>query len=243
MEKFIKEYNLRTYECDKSGYLRVVTLFNILQDIADSHASDLGLGMEFCLANGLAWVGANYHVKINRMPKLHEQIKIVTWPSEEKKLGAIRDFAVYDISGELIITATSQWILIDFARKRPVSLKEKLPQYTVVNEHSMVSDFEKLPELLRTDNETNFAVRFDDIDINMHVNNALYPLWATEGLDHSFRDEYLPSEIEISFKKEGHLGETIKVSSQVDDLLTMHSIISLTDNRELSRVRIKWIRK
>ena len=76
MEKFVKEYNLRTYECDKNGYIRIVTLFNILQDMADSHASDLGLGMEYCLSKGFAWVGANYHVKINRMPKTHEYIKI-----------------------------------------------------------------------------------------------------------------------------------------------------------------------
>ena len=33
--KYTKEYNIRTYECDKNGYLRIVTLFNILQDIAD----------------------------------------------------------------------------------------------------------------------------------------------------------------------------------------------------------------
>ena len=75
MEKYVKEYNLRTYECDKNGYLRIVSLFNLLQDMADSHAADLGLGMEFCLSNGLAWVGANYHIKINRMPKIHENIK------------------------------------------------------------------------------------------------------------------------------------------------------------------------
>ncbi len=243
MEKYVKDYNLRTYECDKNGYLRVVTLFNIFQDMADSHASDLGLGMEFCLSNGLAWVGANYHIKIYRMPKIHENIKIITWPSEERKLGAIRDFAVYDSNNNLIICATSQWILIDFARKRPVSLKEKLPQYTVINEHSLVSNFEKLAEPTRNDFEKTFSVRFDDIDINMHVNNALYPLWATEALCHTFRNEHLLSEIEISFKKEGLLDENIRVISQIEDMQTLHSIKSLNDNRELSRVRIKWIKR
>ena len=240
MDKYIKQYTLRTYECDKNGYLRIVTLFNILQDMADSHAADLGLGMEFCLSNGLAWVGANYHIKISRMPKIHEDITIVTWPSEERKLGAIRDFAIYDTNQNLIICATSQWILIDFVRKRPVALKDKLPQYNVINEHSLVSDFEKLPEITRTDFAKTFSVRFDDIDINMHVNNSLYPLWATEALEHTFRDNHLPCEIEVSFKKEGHLGEDINVISEVEDFQTLHSIKSLNDNRELARLRIKW---
>ena len=242
MEKYVKDYNLRTYECDKNGYLRIVTLLNILQDMADSHAANLGLGMEFCLSNGLAWVGANYHIKISRMPKIHEDIRLVTWPSEERKLGAIRDFAVYDSNNDLIICATSQWILIDFARKRPVALKDKLPQYKVVNEHSLVSDFEKLPEPETMDFCKTFSVRFDDIDINMHVNNALYPLWATEGLPHDFRENHLPQEIEISFKKEGHLGEDVEVVSQLSDNLSVHSIKALSDNRELSRIRIKWLK-
>lgn len=240
MEKYVKEYNLRTYECDKNGYLRIVTLFNILQDIADSHATDLGLGMEYCLEKGFAWVGANYHVKINRMPKTHEYIKILSWPSEQRKIGAIRDFAVYDSQDNMIISASSQWILIDFARKRPVALKDNLPEYTIVNEHSLVSDFEKLPEPARADFEKTFSIRYDDIDINMHVNNSLYPLWASETLDHAFRDEYIPSEIEVTFKKEGHLGEDVHIISQVDELQTLHSIKSLNDNRELSSVRIKW---
>ena len=242
MEKYVKEYNLRTYECDKKGYLRIVTLFNILQDIADSHATDLGLGMEYCLEKGFAWVGANYHVKINRMPKTHEHIKILSWPSEQRKIGAIRDFAVYDSQDNMIISASSQWILIDFARKRPVALKDNLPEYTIVNEHSLVSDFEKLPEPERVDFEKTFSIRYDDIDINMHVNNSLYPLWASETLDYGFRDEHIPSEIEVSFKKEGHLGEDVNIVSQVDELQTLHSIKSLNDNRELSSVRIKWVK-
>lgn len=240
MEKYTKMYTLRTYECDRNGYLRIVSLFNLLQDMADSHAADLGLGMEFCLSNGLAWVGANYHVKISRMPKIHEKIKIVTWPSEEKKLGAIRDFAVYDEKNNLIMVASSQWILIDFIRKRPVALKDKLPQYKVVNEHSLVSNFEKLPEIEKTDYEKTFSVRFDDIDINMHVNNSLYPLWAIETLEYGFRDQYLPNEIEIIFKKDSHLGENINVKSQINETQTLHSINSVTDYRELSRIRIKW---
>lgn len=243
MEKYVKEYNLRTYECDKNGYLRIVTLFNILQDMADSHATELGLGMEYCLSKGLAWVGANYHVKINRMPQTHEHIKIITWPSEQRKLGAIRDFAVYDDQDNMIINATSQWILIDFIRKRPIALKDNLPEYTVINEHSLVSNFEKLPQPERVDIEKTFSIRFDDIDINMHVNNSLYPLWATETLEYAFRDEYLPSEIEISFKKEGHLGEKVNIISQKDDKQTLHSIKSLTNNRELSSLRIKWIKR
>ena len=94
--KFIREYKLRSYECDRNGTLRIVALMNIFQDVADSHASLLGIGIEHCLQHGLAWVGSNYHIKIERMPAWHEQITVCTWPSAEKKISAIRDFEVRD---------------------------------------------------------------------------------------------------------------------------------------------------
>ncbi len=240
MKKWEKEYQIRTYECDKNSNLRVLTLMNILQDMADSHASDLGLGLEFCLKNGFAWVGSNYHIQISRLPMLHETIRVETWPSAEKKLGAVRDFVVYDAKGNIIITASSQWILIDFIRKRPISLKDHLPEYTVIPERALETDFPKLPEPERIDCSRTFSVRFDDIDINRHVNNAVYPLWATECVDHEFRDSHFPAEIEIAFKKECRLGEDVGIASQIDDLISNHSVKALSDGRELARLRIKW---
>lgn len=240
MEKFSKEYNIRTYECDKNSHLRILTLMNILQDMADSHATDLNLGLEFCLANGLAWVGSNYQVRIKRLPGLHETIKVVTWPAEEKKIGAVRDFIVYDEAGEVIIVASSQWILIDFARRRPVSLRAHLPEYTVIAERSLPTTFEKLPEPERVDMVKTFAVRFDDIDINNHVNNAVYPLWATEAVPMALRETHFPAEIEIAFKKEGHLGEDVEIATQIDGIVTLHVIKALSDDRELARLRINW---
>lgn len=145
--KHEKEYVIRSYECNKNSVLRIVTLLNIFQDIADEHASKMELGLEYCLSRGLAWVGSNYHIKINRLPKIHEQIKIITWPSEEKKLGAIRDFHVINTSGEDLIRASSQWILINFEKKRPVCLRDNLPEYSAIEERALPTDFPRLPDL------------------------------------------------------------------------------------------------
>lgn len=73
--KIEKEYLIRTYECDRNENLRLLTLMNIFQDVADSHASAMGLGLEYCLSKGFAWVGSNYHLQIARLPKMHEKSK------------------------------------------------------------------------------------------------------------------------------------------------------------------------
>lgn len=240
IDKMVLTYHVKSYECDRNGTLRLLTLMNIFQDAADSHASNLGLGMEYCLQHELAWVGSNYHIKITRMPKLHEKITVSSWPAVEKKLGAIREFVIKDEDGEKIITASSQWVLIDFIKKRPVSLRDNLPFYNVIEERALVSDFTRIAELQRSDVEAEFKVRYDDIDINHHVNNAVYPLWASESVGDEFRLHHSPSEIEIAFKKEGLYGETVIVNTQIDNQQSLHSIKSTFDNRELAKVKILW---
>ena len=238
--KIEKEYSIRTYECDKNENLRLLTLMNILQDVADSHASAMGLGLEYCLSKGFAWVGSNYHLQISRLPKIHEKIRVRSWPAVEKKLGAIREFEILAENGESIIKASSQWILIDATRRRPIALRENLPMYKVIEERIIDTDFPKILELQRVDKIADFFIRFDDIDLNNHVNNAVYPLWASEAVDSNFRSEHTPSEIEIAFKKEGLYGETIRVETQSDNLTTSHSIKAINDGRELARIRINW---
>ena len=87
----------------------------------------------------------------------------------------------------------------------------------------------------------NFFIRFDDINLNNHVNNAVYPLWASEAVGIDFRAAHTPAEIEVAFKKEGLYGEDIRVETEFDNLTTIHRIKATGDGRELARVRICWI--
>ena len=242
MKKFEKEFQIRSYECDKDGFLRILTLMNILQDAADSSATLLGFGFDFCIQNKLAWVGTNYHILINRLPLVHEKIKIITWPSGENKFMALRDFIITDESGAEIIKATSQWVLIDAVRKRPISLKQYLPDYMYIDERILGTEFSKLSDVNNISFEKEFESRFDDIDLNHHVNNGIYPLWASEALPKDFHEQHLPSEIEISYKKECLAGQKVSVKTQIDCLQTLHAVSTL-DGLDLARVRILWHQK
>lgn len=240
LKKFEREYPIRSYECDKNGHLRLITLMNIFQDMADSHANVMGLGYDYCKTKGLAWVGSNYHIKIERMPKWHETIKIITWPCMEKKLGAVRDFLVIDEKGEVIVRAASQWILINFEKKRPVAIRENLPHYQTIDDRAIDADFEKIEDIHNIDKSIEFKVRFDDIDVNKHINNAVYSLWATEAVDDEFRDKHSIKELEIAFKKEGYFGEQITVLTEMKEDTSIHSVKALGDDRELAKVKIIW---
>lgn len=240
VSKFKQEYIVKSYETDCHGFLRLLTLMNLLQDMAVTHADILGFGFEECRKRGVLWVGANYVLNIARWPQMNEKITIETWPSEEKMWGAIRDFAVKDEYGEVVIKASSLWVLVDTQRRRPVQLRKHFPDYEPIAEHALVTDFPKIPMVENVSMQNLFKVRFDDIDVNHHVNNAVFLLWASESLENEFRSSHYPSEIEIQFKKEVLYGSTIVVKTERHENESIHLISESQENSELAYCRIKW---
>ena len=147
---------------------------------------------------------------------------------------------MWSASGERIIRACSQWIVIDFASRRPMHLNDCLPEYEPIREKVILEDrFPKLPATERDDYTERFLVRYDDIDRNDHVNNAIYSLWASESLEPQYRIEHVPAGLIINFRKEGLFGEKILVHTQMDADTSLHSI-KAEDGRELARVQFTW---
>lgn len=240
LRKYKKEYVLKSYEADAHGFLRITTLMNILQDAADGSAMELGFGFENCWQKGVSWVGSNYLIEINRLPKIHEKFVVETWPAEAKLWGAIRDFVIYDETGAVLMKASSQWVLVDIIRKRPVPLEKYFSEYKAIKERAINVEFARATSFENPQTEHMMKVRFDDIDINNHVNNAVYPLWASESVGKEWRENHTPGRIEIWFKKEAVYGQSVKILTKFENNRSIHSITDEEEN-ELARCEIDWI--
>ena len=241
VRKQVHTYTVKSFECDRKDTLRLLTLLNLFQDIADDSANEIGIGYDYLRTVGKAWILIAMNVEIDRMPHLQEEITLKSWPSDMSALYTEREFEVWSADGQRIIRACSQWIVIDFESRRPVHLKEWLPEYEPIHEKVILEGrFPKLPAVERDDYTEQFLVRYDDIDRNNHVNNAIYPLWASESLQPEFRIEREPARIDINFKKEGLFGEKIKVHTQMEGETSLHSIQAMDDGRELARIRFSW---
>jgi medium-chain acyl-[acyl-carrier-protein] hydrolase len=241
IRKLVHKYVVKSFECDRKDTLRLLTLLNLFQDLADDSANEIGIGYDYLRTVGKAWVLIAMNVEIDRMPHLQEEITIKSWPSDTSALYTEREFEVWSASGERIIRACSQWIVIDFASRRPVHLNEWLPLYEPIREKVITEGrFPKLLAVERDDYSERFLVRYDDIDRNNHVNNAIYSLWASESLVPEYRLEHEPARLDINFKKEGLFGEKILVHTQMDANTSLHSIQSAEDGRELARVKFLW---
>ncbi|MCL2737482.1 MAG: thioesterase [Alphaproteobacteria bacterium] len=225
MQKYIVKKTLRTYKMDRHGLLRPVMLMNELQGVADSHAEVLGRGRTYCVDTGRAWVVTHYLVDIVQMPGENQEIEIYTWPSAADALRAARDFEIKDAAtGDVMVRATSQWVMIDINTRRPVRIDEVLADWGTLDERVIDRPFEKFPEFEPALTWVAHP-RFDDLDLNQHINNAVYATWAAESLGFEFRDGHKLYRLDINFKKEIPAGvRTIDVESRIDGMVSRHMI-------------------
>lgn len=240
MEKYRKSYVISSFEVDGQKKLRVHSLFNLFQDIADEHAEQIGVGYSFCAQNGLGWVGGAYHLKINRWPVWGERVTIETWPSGTTAACAIRDFKMTTDSGEVLLVATSQWVLIDITRLRPLPIAKHLPHYELVDDKALESDFAKIEVPEEAETLVIFPVHADDIDLNHHVNNALYPTWALDGVDETFGATHDLAEVRISFRRPARLGDTVALRTRWQDMIQTAVLTNADGSVEFARVALIW---
>lgn len=220
---------LQAYQCDRYGYVRPLILMNELQGMGDTHAEALGCGRTFLLENNLAWVVTHYLVDIIEVPREGEELSFITWPSCQDTLRAVRDFEIRGADGRLMVRATSQWILIDMAARRPVRFDQHLAICQATDERAWERTFEKFPDF-DADKTHVMKCRFDDIDVNQHINNAVYAVWATESVGYAFRNTHHLRGIELNFKKEIKPDTPeVLVDVKIDGLTSYHKIRDLDD--------------
>lgn len=241
MEKFQNKYRLRSAECDAKNQMRLRSLFNLFQDMADLHAEKFGFGYRFCLQNHMTWVGTGYHVKINKLPQRDEEFIIQTWHAGSELMTARRDFKILDLNGNVLVSAYSNWALIDLNKKRPVIVQKFLSDETLVLEKVIDANFKKviLPDCMGQGHL--LQIRRDDIDINQHVNNAVYPMWIFDGLTEEFLKGHRLEELKIQFKTGALYENEVAIFSKIEDNQTHHLIASPTKEVEYASIEANWV--
>src|SRR5512133_1850997 len=240
-----ESFAVHTYEVDAFGALAVPALSGYLSEVAGLHAAELGVGLDALMARGLTWVLVRQRIE-NPVPVvLGDTIEIETWPSGIDRLAAVREFVVRR-GAEEVARATTEWLVLDLATRKPVRpaevLDARFPRETRAPAVPLSPG--KLPDLRAWDFQKRFHVRYSDIDVNLHVTNTSYVAWATEALP---RDLWLSSRlatVEVHFIAETHHGAAIlsRLAATGDGAFA-HAIVREEDGKELARLVTSWVRR
>jgi len=240
----IKEFEVHGYETDVDGKAQPLALLNYLQDSAGEHASRLGFGFHDLTAKGMIWVLSRYHVKFLSYPGWGTRVQVTTWPSGHQGIFALRDFEMADAEGRTLAVATSSWIMLNLRAKQPVRIEEHLSERVVLPQRAVDDPFPPLPACDGAERERDFPVLFKDLDLNRHVNHAVYIQWALETVPPEILKTKRPVQIEVAYKAEAFHGDTIisklRAESTDSGLSCVHGIFNQESGAELTRLRTRW---
>ena len=120
------------------------------------------------------------------------------------------------------------WTLIDLENRRiikPQSIGINIPE--IEDYKSYVEKYEPVLTEIETKKVGQRQVLYNDVDANLHMNNAKYIEWALDLLPYSLHQQYYIEQLSMHYKKEmapltmvelyyGQQGDQFKVEFQVN---------------------------
>lgn len=229
-------------EMDCNLALKPSALLNFLQDLASDNAEKLGFGYSYISKHNLMWFLLKYRIEFTDYPVSVYDLTLKTEPRGYSKLFAYRDFELFD-GEKLLGRAASTWSLVDVDSKSlaPVGKALNNPDMPPHQKRDDDLNYDKIKPIEHVDIEREFEVRYEDIDVNKHVNNGNYIIWALEPLDFEFRCSHKIKTLDMVFKKEIQYGH--KIISQIefkDKNTTVHTVKNAQNGNDLCQVQINW---
>lgn len=167
-----------------------------------------------------SWIIYQWDVDIHDMPERFDDLTIQTYHTYTRKFYAFRNYDVFR-NGKLIVRAKTKWLLVNPEKKLPIRIGDDLG--VIYGREDGYEIIEKDVELLDGDYEKcgEYTVRKTDIDYNYHANNARYIEWIENYLDYD-----TIKKVEVVYKKELKLDETVEIYKLVEDSIVYFRLIS-----------------
>ena len=203
--------------CGTNSKIRLNKLFDYMLECSMKQEEILKKKLKDLNGN---WVIYQWDVDINDMPDKFDDLTIQTYHTYTRKFYAFRNYDVFR-NGELIVRAKTKWLLVNPDKKLPMRITDELGK--IYGREDVYEVLEKDVELIDGNYENcgEYTVRKTDIDYNFHANNARYIEWIENYLD----DDTI-KKVEVVYKKELKLDETVEIYKLVEDSNIYFKLIS-----------------
>ncbi|HMQ47759.1 MAG TPA: thioesterase [Saprospiraceae bacterium] len=239
-------YHIRTYEIDNHKRLTIPALMRLMQETTMQHVIRLRLSVWDLEKQHLSWVLMRKQIVVQQMPILGQHIRIQTYPAGIEKLFTYRDYKVFDEKGDLVVYATSTWMLMDTENRRMVNTTEVLRHYLdlMPPSNACLPKFEggKLAILPNYEHHCGFQVNWHDLDFNLHLNNTCYAQWMLDALPGEHLNSQPLQRMDIYYRKECVLKEELTSQAGWESPgVCQHRLVRLRDGVEVAAGRSYWV--
>ncbi len=202
-----QDYPLTYTHIDCHGRLRPGALFQFMQDAATSHAEQLRIARDDI---GAYWVLSRLRVTLDRPLRVHETLSLTSWCAGIKGATWLRGFRFF-VNGEPVGRAMSNWVVID-----PESRKLLRPSAIAASQYYQNAPAEdiEIPGKLRLTRgplHHTHTIRYSDLDVNQHLNNARIVELITDALEPEHRPDAFIRTLQVNYTAESVAGETLEL--------------------------------
>ena len=210
-------YRMRWMDFDRFGHVQPWALLDLFQDAATAHAVELGIDRDDMVPRGVFWAIIRMRYEVLSQPQHHQAVTVRTWPHTLSKFSFIRDFNLLDESGSLLVKASSEWVLMDVHTRKFASVKDYYDGPTdFVKERVFEKKPRKVPNFDAEGEPTLVVVpAYSDIDVNGHVNNAMYARFVVNALNPA--EQRSIRVFQIDYRQEVLAGAPLSLYTHVED--------------------------
>ncbi|HYK87751.1 MAG TPA: acyl-ACP thioesterase domain-containing protein [Acidobacteriota bacterium] len=233
---------IHSYDVNLSRRLTMESLLRYFQEAAWNHAEHLGRGYSHLLARNQVWVLSRMMVVVDSYPEWGETVLLRTWPCGSVSLLALRDFEMLDQNGGRLLGATTGWLVLDLQSRRPQRIEPILESISEFPRHrALEMEAPRLAAISVVDAGAGREVRYSDLDLNDHVNNAAYTRWILDTYPIDFHRAYRLRSIALNFLAEvGEDDSVIIRKADVEELRFAHTVQRSIDGTDVCRAELIW---
>lgn len=208
---YTKTMTISDTQTDRYGRLKPAALLEITQEVAATHAEQLGAGRETLDPRNLFWAIVRQNIDIRRLPRKGETIVVETWPAPPTRTAFPRHIEVKTTAGEPLFQVAVLWLFMNRDSRAMV-----LPGASGVDVPGTTRGIElPLPKGIPAksyDREERRTVRYSELDQNGHLNNTKYANWMEDLLPSAFHRDHRLSRLHICYMSEALEGQEIALS-------------------------------
>lgn len=209
-----------SYLCDIDDRLHTWAAVRLCQEVTEYHGNATGIGFKKLLEQNRAWVIVRGLYNVYRLPEAFEHVELSTWSRGNNGLIAFRDYRMVNDKGEVLLTGTSQWPLIDMTTRRALRLHDIIADYEnhdiLATEHSSIDKI-VLPEMSDNNLMATHKAAFSMVDHTRHMNNSEYIKLMFDSLHEAGFDPHKPFCLELNYQLETRPDELLKVYHRAVD--------------------------
>ncbi|CAN1215120.1 Palmitoyl-acyl carrier protein thioesterase, chloroplastic [Linum perenne] len=262
---FRQNFSIRSYEIGADRSASIETLMNHLQETALNHVKTAGLLVDGFGATpemstrNLIWVVTRMQVLVDRYPTWGDVVQVDTWVTGSGKNGMRRDWLIRDCkTGETLTRASSVWVMMNKLTRRlskiPEEVRAEIEPFFLNSDPVVPEDSRKLIKL--EDNTADHIrkgltqPRWNDLDVNQHVNNVKYINWILESAPVEILESHELSSMTLEYRRECGKDSVLQSLTAVSgtgigsigsagDIECQH-LLRLEEGAEIVRGRTEW---